>query len=70
MEHGLCHQLMRIFASRVKLVRDGFNIDAFLKEQDKSLLETKANGDKTTLEASKLYCPFNCPWYCWIKLSS
>ena len=52
MEHGLCHQLMRIFASRVKLVRDGFNIDAFLKEQDKSLLETKANGDKTALEAS------------------
>ena len=52
MEHGLCHQLMRIFASRVKLVRDGFNIDAFLKEHDKSLLETKANGDKTALEAS------------------
>ena len=51
MEHGFCHQLMRIFASRVKLVRDGFDI-AFLKEQDKSLLETKANGDKTALEAS------------------
>jgi hypothetical protein len=34
---------MRIFASPVKLVRDGLNIDAFLKEQDKGLLETKAN---------------------------
>jgi hypothetical protein len=39
MEHG--HQLMRIFASPVKLVRDSFNIDAFLKEQDKGLLEIK-----------------------------
>ena len=51
-EHGLCHQLMRIFASPVKLVRDGLNIDAFLKEQDKGLLETKANWDQTALKAS------------------
>ena len=50
--------------SRVKLVWDGFSIDAFLKEQDKSLLETKAHGDKTALEASNLYCPFNCPKNC------